>query len=223
MSAPGEKIPRLGRAYLLVALATLAGAPALLVYAAISLIQKTTDPMLADFLTGVVLPVLFAAGTILPGATIASVPRELRPSWALVAVTVFILTTLLGVVLMSQDNPYLFALGTGLGTAGCVVNLTLATSAVGSAVPGWGRLGSARQTRNPLLVAIGAILLGRLLLCSSPPNANWINDAFLTWVNVVLIVLEALLAIGAIYILFNRLWLIAQLSAALSRIRQQED
>ena len=211
---PLEKIPRLGRAYVLITLATLAGAPALFLYALLTLLEKTLDPLAAQRITNLALPLLLAAGTILPGVTIATVPRTLRQTSGMVCVTIFIGMTLLGVMLMILGGPHVFTIGAGLGAIGCIVNLTLASRIVGSVVPGWRRLGGARQTRGPLLLTVAVILLGRLLLPSKGVGLTWLQDQFLTWGQTLVIGAEALLAIGALYLLVNRLWLAERLRRA---------
>ena len=94
------------------------------------------------------------------------------------------------------------------------MNLTLASRIVGSVVPGWRRLGGARQTRGPLLLTVAVILLGRLLLPSKGVGLTWLQDQFLTWGQTLVIGAEALLAIGALYLLVNRLWLAERLRRA---------
>jgi hypothetical protein len=214
---PRRKIPRLKQAYVLITLATLAGAPALFLYAVLTLIEKTLDPLALERITHLALPILFTAGTALPVATIASVPRDIRPHLSLLTVTIFLVATLLGVVLMILGGPHVFTIGAGLGAIGCIMNLTMATRVIGSVVPRWRRLGGARQSGAPLLATVAVILLGRFFLPAKGGTLTNLQYLFVLGGETLLIGAEALLGIGALYLLVNRLWLAERLRRSITR------
>lgn len=226
ITIPRESIPRLGRACVLFILSTVTGAPGIILYALLPTLAKfpsVADPRLTALFAEILLPSLLLAGTILPGCTIGLLPRRIRPENAMSSSLVFMILSLVGVIGMLvagitvtgnglDMNPF-WTIGSALGALGCVMNLTMATRIIGSVVPGWRRLGSARQSRKPLLAALIVILLGRLFVPSigTMTNMTKLQQWLLTSGQGLFFAAEVLLAIGGLYLLVNRLWLAERL------------
>ena len=153
-------------------------------------------------------------GMILPLVTIFLVPAETRTERMLVPSLIALALGLVGIALFKYYRPELNAtvvFGMGLATIACVLNLTRANRAVGNVIPDWTRLGSARQRKEPLLVAIILIMGGRFLYLEGLISLNTNGSILQFWGYLALIGLEVLLVIGGFYVLTNRLWLALKL------------
>lgn len=244
--APIKKIPHLKRTLALLVIATLTGAPALILY-------STQDNILVNTLTSVLTirfiawralnlaPWLLVIGSFMPLFTILSIPTGFATTFR--KQRSVILITLL---LLASTSAVLFAYGpvlTGLGilqpqarppwmkqswmelfvaapiaACACALGLSTAAKLIGQTVPTWKRLGSARQTAAPL---IGAILV--IAVLRPAVLASALEGGVLFGAKTILIGAELLLVIGALYLLVNRIWLVSRLGRALRLARMQKD
>ena len=232
---PRKLIPRLRTASILLVPATLTGAPAIVAYAIVPLfgVHWIVDPRHnLPWILNPILPLLFLGGALFPMCTVGIMPSTIRSKSRLITSLIFSLVAIIAVFLMMQGTAsrsgnllrgdLLFTLGSTMAVVACIINLTVATRIIGSVVPGWRRLHGARQTRGPLLAAVALICLGRWSLPETSVGLTALQDLIVTWGNIILLGSEALLAIGGIYLLFNRLWLVARLRGAMTAARKLE-
>jgi len=219
-----HQLPGLPLIMLFLCIATLTGAPALLVYCAQELLlyDEARGGSLARLLIGAT-PWLLLIGSITPILTVAAMRKSLtRRDIGNRLVLLLILLGCVGWGLMIWSGPLargsaLFAIGGTLSALGCAVGLGTMSGVIGGAIPQWERMGSARQSVAPLVWAILLVGLLRVVILGLPPG--WVQ---LLWtLRGALIGTEALLAIGTGYLLINRLWLANSLNQArrMARVR----
>ena len=212
-----HNLPGLPRIMLCLCLATLTGAPALLSFCGLDLLAEFAFKG-SDLATTLLklLPWMLLAGSITPLLTMFAIPSNLVDPSVRRQLTIWLVCLgVVGWIMMLVGGPKLTEgigalIGSTLAALGCAIGLGIVSKLIGGAIPQWGRMGSARQSVPPLVSAICLIGLLRILILLIP--ANWISTIWT--LRGTLIGVEALLAIGSIYLLFNRLWLANSLNQA---------
>ena len=212
-----HNLPGLPRIMLCLCLATLTGAPALLSFAGLELLAGFAHEG-SELATTVLrlLPWMLLAGSITPLFTMFAIPGSLTdPAVRRQLIIWLVCLGVVGWILMLTGEPKLTVgigslIGSTLAALGCAIGLGTISKLIGSAIPEWDRMGSARQSVPPLVSAICLIGLLRILILLIP--ANWISTIWT--LRGTLIGVEALVAIGSVYLLFNRLWLANSLNQA---------
>ena len=215
---PSDELPRIRQAMLLLLVSTIIGTPAIVVYA---LLSKTLGmPNATD------LPVwlfwgfqgVLVLGSWLPVVTLTSLPRRIHVDGGVGLMIIWGVVCLIGVGMINSGHEQAFIFGSALAVISGILNLTRANRSIGSVVPAWARMGSARQTRGPLITAVILIAVGRSLLSSLGPTGQF--GPVGTWIQFMVMATETLLLIGSIYLFFNRLWLSLKLwRSTMSRAR----
>ncbi len=198
-------------------LATLTGAPALLIFSLFGFLMASASRGSGPSETTLVLfPWLLLAGSLSPVLTILATPSRLTESSARRRLIVILLCCgvsgwvlmLLGASRGFEDLGTL--IGSSLSASSCAIGLGSVSGLIGSAIPQWQRMGSARQPVPPLVSAILLIGMLRIVIPQIPDGAITV-----IWtLRGTLIGAEVLLAIGTVYLLINRLWLANSLNKA---------
>lgn len=188
------------------------GGPALLLLGIASLLDSTDGSFRFLPIGGVAAQLLLLAAALLPSITMLSVTRSAVASSEVATSPTrplaLLMTSVVAGVLVFFGPTIASAIGT-LGLAlTAAIGLATAAGAVGQAVPGWQTLGAARQPAPPLVIAI-------LIIAAIQFSLPQASGATLLIARMVLAGTSLLLAVGAGYLLANRLWLAGRLWRAL--------
>lgn len=212
--SPGDQLPRIRLAMALLLASTVTGIPGILLYALFSRalrMSEASDIPEAAFWT---FQGLLLAGSWAPVLTLAVLPRRAHVDGGVWIMVGWALGALVGIGLMNTPSEALFQIGSAFAVICGIINLTRANRSIGSVVPAWARMGSARQTRGPLIASVALIAVGRVVLLFTDPIH--LENLGPVWVQFMVIAAESLLLIGCIYVLINRLWLFIRLWRAMA-------
>lgn len=216
---PGDELPRIRLALFQLLMSTVIGIPAIAVYALLARIVWGVTAI-PDQVPGWLMwgfQGFLLLGSALPILTLAILPRRARADGGILLTVGWAIAGLLGIGLMNGSSTTAFIAGSALAVISAILNLTRANRSIGSVVPAWARLGSARQTRGPLIAAVVLVALGRISLTNLGPTPRL--GGLETWLQFMTMGTEALLLIGSIYLFFNRLWLWVRLWRAMRLTR----
>ena len=211
---PGDQLPRIRLAMALLLTSTVTGIPGIMLYglfaASLGYSQAWAIPEQALW----TFQGLLLMGSWGPVLTLAVLPRRVHVDGGVRIMVGWALGCLVGIGLINAPFQTLFLVGSALAVVCGIINLTRANRSIGSVVPAWGRLGPARQTRGPLIASVLVIAVGRVILEYTQTSS--LEDLTAVWVRFMVMATETLLFVGCIYLLINRLWLIARLWRALA-------
>ena len=210
-----HQLPGLPMIMLWLCLATLTGAPALLVFCSQELLayEVAKGGALPRLLIGAT-PWLLLVGSITPTFTVSATPKSLTEADArkrLVMLLVILGSVGCGLMLWAGPaarESVILVLGGTLSALGCAIGLGTVSGVIGGAIPQWERMGSADRRRTA-----GRCHYDRDPARDDPQRPPDLGPDDLDHARV-LIGTETPLAIGTLYLLVNRLWLANSLNQA---------
>ena len=212
VGVPLEKLPHVGRTLTLLAISTVVGGPVLLLLGVASLLDSTDGSFRLLPIGGVAAQLLLFAAALLPSITMLSVTGPTHASTNVATPPIrplALFMTSVGAGALVFFGP---TIASEIGTLGlaltAAIGLATAAGVVGQAVPGWRTLGAARQPALPMVIAI-------LIIAAIQFGLPQASGATLLIARTVLAGTSLLLAVGAGYLLANRLWLAGRLWRAL--------